>query len=80
MCAAHLGVTEELEFVGGRQPDTDGSAVIPRTAVARPGVVVVTGDHHVENAVDVVDAAGHHADAVERLARRDQTDGADQST
>ena len=72
-------VAEELQFVDGRQSDPDIGALVARSACARPGVVVVTCGHHVENAVDVGDAAGHHADAVQRFARRDQADGADQA-
>ena len=51
---------------------------VARSAVARPGVGVVAAGHHVEDAVDVVDRAGHHADAVQRFARRHEADGADQ--
>ena len=76
---AHRVVAEELELLDRRQPDADGGAVVARPAVARPRIGVVAADHHVEDPVDVVDRAGHHADAVQRLARRYQSDGADQT-
>jgi hypothetical protein len=61
----HGGVAEELEFVGAGQADADLGACVPRAAIARPRVGVVACCHHRKDPVDVVDAAGHDAQAVE---------------
>ena len=80
MRGPHRVVTEELEFVDRGQPDADDGTRVGRATVPRPGVGVVAADHHLHDAVDVVDRSRHDTDAVQRLARRHQADGADQSS